>query len=101
MAPEDRWDAPSAAEAARDEAEAQCAANGHVIGEDEDGEVVCDRCGVRALDDVEEPPSHEDEPEPDEDTMLAWAQQDMDRARSQPCEHGLVFVNDGCDRGAA
>lgn len=47
-------DAPTLAEACRDEAERQCALHGHVLTEDEDDETVCERCGETALY-VEEP----------------------------------------------
>lgn len=76
----DRDDAPSAAEAARDEAERQCSLNGHVLDEDEDGEVVCYRCGERAIYGAEEPPV-EDEPEPTEDDLLAWHLADVEAIR--------------------
>lgn len=78
------WDlAPTAAEAARDEAETQCALKGHVLGEDEDGEIICDRCGASSLD-VEEPSDPAEEPTPSEDLLLDWAQRDLDRIRLSP-----------------
>ena len=51
--------APTRAEAERDEAERLCALHGHVIGENEDGETVCTRCGDLAME-YDEPVRPED-----------------------------------------